>query len=214
MRAGTGLTFQLPLDPRPSILIGIEASHLNRRWPRGYRGTQHETIGASLAAVLQIVPTPERLLGAEEVRRLEKVNARAWYPVSWLLSLMERLDGSLGHYGLLRLGRRRFELSHQSRKSWTSAREIVYGIDEMYHFANRGMDIGGFTVLAFEPGFAHLEKTTPHHCVMEQGILSAGLAALDCPAVIAQTQCFREGADSCVYTISSTRTDERWFGKA
>jgi hypothetical protein len=112
----------------------------------------------------------------------------------------------------LRLGRRRFELSHRTRVPRKSARDVVYGIGEMYHFSNRGRDIGDWTVLQFQPGYAELEKTTPHHCVMEQGILTAGLAALDCPAVIAQTQCFREGAESCVYTISSTRTDALWTG--
>ena len=33
-------------------------------------------------------------------------------------------------------------------------------------------------MLGFEPGKAELEKTTPHHCVMEEGIFSAALLAL------------------------------------
>jgi hypothetical protein len=43
----------------------------------------------------------------------------------------------------------------------------------MYHHANRGTGIGGWKVLRFDAGYAELEKMTPHHCVMEQGILSS-----------------------------------------
>ena len=82
----------------------------------------------------------------------------------------------------------------------------------MYHHANRGTGIGGWKVLRFDPGYAELEKTTPHHCVMEQGILSGALAAVKCPGIVSQKQCFRQGADSCLYVISSSFTDERWFG--
>lgn len=56
-------------------------------------------------------------------------------------------------------------------------------------------------MLTFLPGSAELEKNTPHHCVMEQGILSAALAAVGCPGIVAQRQCFRQGADTCIYTI-------------
>jgi hypothetical protein len=184
-----------------------------RRRPRGYIGTNHETTGASLLSVLHVLPSPEKLLGAERVKKLTNaVQPLGWYPVKLLLALMEDLDKHAGHYGLLRMGRRRFELSHKTRVPQNSARDVVYGIDEMYHFSNRGRNIGGWQVLRFEPGHAELEKTTPHHCLMEQGLLSAAFSAAHCPAVIAQTQCFREGADSCIYTISSTLTDERWSG--
>jgi hypothetical protein len=182
------------------------------RRPKGYVGTNHETIGASLLAVLQILKLPEHVLGAEQVARLQKVDREAWYPVEWLLSLMETLDRSVGHYGLLRMGRRRFELSHKTRLPPRSARDVIYGIDGMYRFANRGTDIGGWQVLRFEPGFAEIEKTTLHHCVMEQGLLSAAFAAANCPSILSQSQCFRQGADSCVYTISSAFSDERWSG--
>jgi hypothetical protein len=82
----------------------------------------------------------------------------------------------------------------------------------MYHHANRGSGIGGWKVLRFDPGYAELEKTTPHHCVMEQGILSGALAAVKCPGIVSQKQCFRQGADACLYVVSSSFTDERWLG--
>jgi hypothetical protein len=47
-----------------------------------------------------------------------------------------------------------------------SARYVVYGIDDFYHFSNRGRNIGGWLVLRFEPGHAELFKTTPHHCLL------------------------------------------------
>ncbi len=113
------------------------------------------------------------------------------------------------------MGRTLFNLSHEARvgKVATCARDILYGIDGMYHHSNRGRVIGGGEVLSFDPGNATLEKTTPHHCIMEQGILSAALSSVGCPGIVSQTQCFREGADACHYVISSSFIDEHSTGK-
>jgi hypothetical protein len=184
------------------------------RRPKGYVGTNHETIGSDILAVYQILRMPEQVLGVDEAQRLSAVKPDAWYPIEWLLDLMERLDEHLGQYALLRMGRTLFKLSHQDRvtRIAKSARDIIYGIDAMYRFANRGRNIGGWKVLEFDPGHAVLEKTTPHHCVMEQGILSEALAAVGWPGIVAQRECFREGADSCIYTVTSTFVDARWSG--
>jgi len=185
-----------------------------QRRPKGYAGIHHETIGSDIISVLQILKLPDQVLGLEESKKLRAVDPHGWYPIAWLLSLMETLDRRIGHYGLVRMGRRLFELSHQERvlQVASSARDILYGLDDMYHHANRGQLIGGWKVLRFDAGYAEIEKTTPHHCVMEQGILSGALAAVRCPGIIAQRECFREGSESCIYTVSSALTDERWSG--
>jgi hypothetical protein len=185
-----------------------------RRKPRGYLGKGHETLGSDILAVFQILKMPEQVLGAEEVRKLSQVQMDGWYPIDWLLDLMDKVDKELGQYGLLQMGRRLFALSHEERlvQVARSAADVIYGIDGMYHHANRGSSIGGWKVIRFDPGYAELEKTTPHHCVMEQGILSGALAAVKCPGIVSQKQCFRQGADSCLYVISSSFTDGRWFG--
>jgi hypothetical protein len=179
-------------------------------------GRRHETIGSDILAVTRILRLPEQVLGAEEAEKLAKVDPTGWYPIEWLLDLMEALDQSVGQFGLMRMGRTLFELSHRERLIETarSARDVVYGIDGMYHHANRGIGIGGWRVIRFEPGHAELEKTTPHHCIMEQGILSGALTAVGCPSNVSQSQCFRQGADACVFVVSSALTDERWGGQA
>jgi hypothetical protein len=183
-----------------------------RRWPKGYLGTGHETLGTTLVSVLAALKVPDQVLGADEVERLKQVSPESWYPIGWLLSIMETLDRSVGHQGLVRTGRRCFEISHRLRVSYRSAFDVVYGIDEMYRHSNRGQGIGGWTVLTFQKGYAEIEKTTPHHCAMEQGILSAALSSAQCPSIVSQSQCFRSGADSCIYTISSALQDDRWSG--
>ena len=191
-----------------------EGQTTRRRKPRGYIGKGHETIGSDIISVMQILKMPEQVLGAEEVKKLARVEMDGWYPIEWLLDLMEKVDKELGHYGLLQMGRKLFALSHEERliQVARSAADVIYGIDGMYHHANRGVGIGGWKVLRFDPGYAELEKTTPHHCVMEQGSLSGALAAVKCPGIVSQKQCFRQGADACLYVISSSFTDERWFG--
>ena len=184
------------------------------RKPRGYFGKGHETIGSDILAVVQILKMPEQVLGADEVQKLARVRKDDWYPIEWLLDLMEKVDKELGHYGLLQMGRRLFALSHEERlvRVARSAADVIYGIDGMYHHANRGMGIGGWKVVRFDAGYAELEKTTPHHCVMEQGILSSALSAVKCPGMVSQKQCFRQGAEACLFVITSSFTDERWFG--
>jgi hypothetical protein len=185
------------------------------RRPKGYVGRQHETLGSDILSVYRILKLPDQVLGVEESHRLRDLDPNAWYPIDHLIELMEQIDKSLGHYGLLRMGRMLFDLSHKERVLQVahSARDIVYGIDGMYRHANRGIGIGGWKVLRFEPGYAELEKTTPHHCVMEQGLLTGALTAVGCPGIVGQSACFRKGDDACIFTISSTFVDEKWLGK-
>ena len=191
-----------------------------KRWPRGYVGRDHVTIGSDIAAVLGSLELlvagddtsgprsgdlVERILGADELARLRAIKLDAWYPIGWLLDLMEKIDRRIGRYGLLRMGRLLFRMSHEARvkEVATCGRDIVYGIDAMYHHANRGEDIGGWRVVAFDDRRAELEKTTPHHCAMEEGILAQALAAVGARAVVGQTECFREGAPLCRFVIQS-----------
>ena len=185
-----------------------------RQRPKGYLGIDHQTIGSDILAVIKILKMPEQILGVEDASRLSAIRPEAWYPIDLMLDLMDKLDREIGRYGLLRMGRKLFNLSHETRVGQvaTCARDIVYGIDDMYHHSNRGRMIGGSEVLGFQPGLATLEKTTPHHCIMEEGILSAALSAVGCPGNVSQSQCFREGAEACHYIISSSFIDERWNG--
>ena len=184
------------------------------RKPKGYVGRNHETIGTDIVAVLQILKLPEQVLGVEEATKLAAVKADDWYPIGWLIDLMEQLDSRIGQYGLLRMGRTIFKNAHEAtaRERLHSARDIVYALDKLYRGSNRGTDIGGWRVLKFEPGYCELEKNTPHHCLMEQGILSEAFAMVACPVMITQKQCIRTGADTCIYALTSSVIGMRWSG--
>lgn len=185
-----------------------------RRRPRGYVGLNHETIGSDILAVLRSMNRPEQVLDEATIVFLRKLKPDDWYPIAILLDLMERMEEELGRFALIKMGRTLFKLSHEQRFLQTakSARDVVYGIDAMYRHANRGTAIGGWRVLAFEPGRAELEKTTPHLCTMEEGILLQALSALGVPANIEQPDCFRQGASFCRFVITSRISDRLWTG--
>jgi hypothetical protein len=185
-----------------------------QRKPRGYVGLNHQTLGSDILSVVAAIPMPPRLLGDETAERLGSVDSDGWYPIDWLLDAMEVLDKRIGNNGLLQMGRKLFELSHaeQFKANAKSAADLIYGIDGMYRHANRGTGIGGWEVVAFEPGRAELEKTTPHHCVMEEGIFSAALLTLEVPAMVQQTQCLRTGSEACRFVLTSPILDEKWMG--
>jgi hypothetical protein len=182
------------------------------RRPRGYYGEDHTTLGSDILAVAKILKLPEQVLGKREWERLQLVKADGWYPIEQLLGLMEILEAHVGRHGLMQMGRKLFEMSHKQRVLLVAktAKDIVYGIDGMYHHANRGRGIGGWHVLKFEPGLCEIEKNTAHHCVMEQGILTEALLSIGCACNVVQTQCFLEGAPTCIYRITSAFVDKRW----
>ena len=185
-----------------------------QRKPRGYVGLNHETLGSDILSVVAAILFPQQLLGAEVAERLGSVDSDGWYPIEWLLDAMEVLSKRIGNNGLLQMGRKLFELSHatQFKANATSAADLVFGIDGMYRHANRGTGIGGWEVLSFEPGRAELEKTTPHHCVMEEGILSTALLTLEVPGLVQQAECLRKGAEACRFVLTSPVHDEKWMG--
>lgn len=179
-------------------------------------GGDHETLGSDILAVPKALSSLSRLgrlgpralldqvLGATVLTRLNAVEPHGWYPVAWLLEMTDVLDTRLGEFGLRRVGRTLFELSHadQVRARLSCGMHIIQGIDAMYRHANRGRDIGGWTVRSVHEHGAMLEKTTPHHCAMEEGIVLAAMAAVDCRVVVSQPTCIRRGDDLCRFEVS------------
>ncbi len=184
------------------------------RHPRGYDGEDHTTLGSDILAVLKILKLPEQVLGAKEWERLKRVKADGWYPIEQLVALMEILEAHVGSYGLMQLGRRIFEMTHKQRVllSARTAKDVLYGLDGMYHYSNRGSGIGGLRVLRFEPGVSEVENTTAHHCVVLQGLITEALLSVGCACNVEQTRCFLQGADNCVFRVTSAFVDKRWAG--
>ncbi len=208
-RPTPGTTTPLPATSVDGTQVGA------RRRPRGYLGSGHETIGSDILAVPAALEhlgregrlgprnLLEQILGAERRAALERIRADGWYPIEELLTMTDVLDARIGAFGLRRVGRTLFQLSHAERTAAAlgCGRDVVFGIDGMYHHANRGRDIGGWTLLDVDDARAILEKTTPHHCAVEEGILAEALATVGCRAVVSQRQCFREGHDLCVFEV-------------
>lgn len=184
------------------------------RRPRGYYGEDHTTLGSDILTVLKILKMPEQVLGKREADRLKDIQPSGWYPIEWFLGVMEIMEAHVGKYGLMQMGRKLFETSHKQRVMLTAtcAKDILYALDGMYHHSNRGRGIGGWQVLKFGAGVAELEKNTAHHCVMEQGMLTEGLLAVGCACNVVQTRCFLDGADTCIFQVTSAFVDKHWTG--
>lgn len=179
-----------------------------------YSNPSHETIGSDILAVMAVLKLPEAVLGAVWVERLHVVQPEQWYPIGTLLELLEQLVKKGGRASLVQMGRQLFRDSHQKRLTpeLTSAGDVLFGIDAMYHHANRGENIGGWQVLRFSPGHALLRKTTPHHCALEEGILYEALHIVGAESLISQVTCMQSGAEACELEIHSSVRDHRWMG--
>lgn len=163
-------------------------------------------------SVLGVVSMPEQTIGPALTKRLREVKPDGWYPIALMIELMETLERKVGGNALRRLGRKLFEVSHAEhvKQIAKSAADILYSFDKLYRTANRGQDIGAWKVVSFGRGTARLEKTTPHHCMMEEGIMLEALATVGVPASVHQERCVRQGADSCLFVATSIVMDERW----
>ncbi len=205
----------LAMLPNASTPGDPASPSLENRHPRGYVGGNHETVGSDLLAVLAVVSDPGVVLGKTFSARLARVTPDGWYPISWMLDLLDLLDERVGQMGLRQMGRKVFRTTHGEhvRQTCYSARDILHGLDELYRRANRGELIGGWTMMDFAPGRAVLECTAPHHCSMVEGLLCEALMTVGVPAVVTQTECFRRGAESCVYQISSAFVGHEWSGE-
>jgi hypothetical protein len=191
------------------------------RKPAGYVGRGHETIGSDILAVQRSLEwmaekatpkLPVQILGQDQLDRLATIKPDGWYPIELLIELMDRVETKLGRYALMKMGRVLFKLSHEGKAPIASGRDVVYGADAMYHAANRGDDIGGWRVITFEPDRAVLEKTTPHHCAMEEGLLLQAFASVGAPSVITQERCIRDGAPLCEFLILPSASGPAWSG--
>ena len=174
------------------------------RKPRGYSSANHETLGTDILALVDAVVLPETILGKTAYARLMSVDAKGWYPVGDLLDAFEQVGMVLGNNSLRKVGASIFKLSHEGalRAAALTPRELLFGFDAMYRFANRGVAIGGWKVLEFGPTRAVLEKATPHHCVVEEGLLVAAMAVCGVEIYVHQQACFRQGADVCQFVLS------------
>ncbi len=179
-----------------------------------YENQTHETIGSDILAVLGVLKMPEVILGAEWVARLRELKPDGWYPINTLLELLEALAKRGGHASMVQMGRQLFRDSHQARLTpeLKSAGDVIFGLDGMYHHANRGEGIGGWQVTRFGPGMAVIEKSTPHFCALEEGILYEALHIVGAESLIVQNRCRTRGDALCEFELRSAVRDDRWLG--
>lgn len=180
-----------------------------------YENLSHETIGQDLLAALHTTKYPLETLGPYWLERLRTIRPASWYPVDTLLELQGQLVRHGGNAALVQLGRQVFRDSHLERLMPTlrSAGDVLFALDAMYRFANRGKNIGGWEVLRFGPGHATLRKTTPQHCALDEGFLYEALRAVDAEALIVQQACRLRGALWCDLELCSPVRDARWMGE-
>lgn len=172
-----------------------------RPQPRAYRGVGHETIGSDIIAVARTLSLPSLSLGADLFTEILTVEPNLWYPIDLLLRAMDRLAMTMTDHQLRHLGRLIYRQSHAGAPLPKTLGELAHGFDAMYHTANRGEGIGGWTVLTLTDREAVLEKSTPGVCVIEEGIAAEVLDAMTFPARISQSQCVRKGHDRCLFHI-------------
>lgn len=146
------------------------------------------------------------VLGNALTDRLDAIDPERWYPVALMLEMERALEEKLGPSGLRRMGRALFkhDLSEMTRTHMKSVRESLSAMDAMYRTHNRGPNLGCWTVRSFTESRAELVKTTPHNCLMEEGILIEACATFDIAVLVTQPECTREGDDHCLYIVTPT----------
>jgi hypothetical protein len=198
--------------PNPRHAPSPERSSRPRRVARGYEGWNHETLGSDLIATFAAVNAVDPRFSEHWMPLVKTLDAQTWYPIDVLLALGFAAEERFGPELLQCIGREIFQRSHAAtfRRSAATIADLAFGIDAMYRTANRGEDIGGWRVLEFADGRTLIEKTTPHPCGIEEGILGAACASLGVAARITQVRCVREGDDTCRFELCAETPSTRW----
>ncbi len=183
--------------------------------PMTYENSSHEALGSDLMAVLNTMRFPEEVLGPYWLERLRSMNHEAWYPMQTMLELQQQVLHRGGRASLVQMGRQFFLDTHHQRMGGKlrSAGDVIYGLDRMYRFANRGQNIGGWEVLGFGPGHGVLRKKTPYHCAVDEGFLHEALQSVGVVVLIVQPACSLTGATTCELELCSSMRDQRWTGE-
>ena len=187
-----------------------------RRFPKGYLGFDHVTRGGDLLAVLDAIIGPDFILGATLAQKIRKLKPDEWVPIALLMELYEKLSEKLGPYHMKQVGWTIVKRYHASDvlKRFHSAEEVVYALDALYRQGNRGTAIGGWKVTLFTPTRCEMEKTTPHHCGMEEGIVEEMMRTLGISTTVYQTDCLRKGSDLCRFVIEPKGSNPPWMKAA
>ncbi|MDP1920827.1 MAG: hypothetical protein Q8L14_31580 [Myxococcales bacterium] len=184
------------------------------RQPRGYLGKGHETIGSDIIAVFEAVRDAEPTLCSHWMPLVRTIDPHGWYPIDLLLTLADVIHERAGSDALASMGRSIFMLSHGRHFPARAASigDLVFSADAIYRRANRGTAIGGWRVLEFAQSLAVIEKTTPHLCQFDEGIMQAGGRALGVAVTISQRRCLLEGDDTCEFVVEGAPGEPLWMG--
>jgi hypothetical protein len=182
-----------------------------QRLPKGYRGIGHQTIGSDLLGIVGTLKMPDIVLGKELAQRMREIKPDGWYPIAQLEEIMEKVRHMQGTFAMRQMGRNLFDASHAAyvRANVHSVRQLLESMDDVYRRANRGTDIGGWKLTAFDPAQAVLEKNTIHDCIMEEGIILQAIDTVGARANVSQTLCFRRGDEFCRYQVTAMG-DRAW----
>lgn len=184
------------------------------RQPRGYLGEGHETIGSDIIAVFEAVRDAEPTLFSHWLPLVRTIDPDGWYPIDLLLTLADVIHQRAGAAALASMGHSIFMLSHERHSSTRAASigDLAFSADAIYRRANRGNAIGGWRVLEFAQSLAVIEKTTPHPCQFDEGIMQAGCRSLGVAVTISQRRCLLKGDDTCEFVVVGAPDEPRWMG--
>jgi hypothetical protein len=182
--------------------------------PAAYVGWHHETRGSDLIAAFAVVNELDPGIAAHWMPLVRTLDATQWYPIDLLLALGMAARERFGEALLRRMGERIFEVSHAPSFRASTVADVAFGIDGLYRAANRGDDIGGWGVVTFTDTHALIEKTTPHACLVEEGILIAACRAVGEPVELRQRTCVQQGAAACLFELTPLNPQPRVWGTA
>ena len=161
--------------------------------------------GLNYLGVFSALTNPNLTLG-ELYQKYKDVDPMEWYDADDFIKITDRIEAKLGAVNLRKIGEKIMEnLYPQFEEVGIKTPDdfIKYFVN-LYDISVKGDEKGKWEIIEADPKKKRylLKKTTPFNCIMEEGILRAGLRYFKgVIPVVKQTVCVKKGDDHCEYEI-------------
>lgn len=161
-------------------------------------------LGAAPRSVVDALLNRDAMLaGFARKDELANLDPKTFYPIDLYLELCKYLEGRLGTYAFLRLGRKMgTAVMNRAFPPEVSSVEAAIAHINTAHQMFCKPAVGKFEIVDRGPANVSVEITTPYNCVLQEGLFYEMAIRYGAPnATVTHGVCRRQGAPACRFEV-------------
>ncbi len=166
--------------------------------------TTQECLGTNIVSVKTQMLNPDIIFKKITKYSYDNISAIKWYPMEQFTLLTDHIEKEFSPNVIRKIGKAIIpEMKKAGVLPEMSPELFLEGLSMVYHQANRGPNIGDWSVIKKEPKHFIMNNSTMHNCHLEEGILLGGISSFggNAPRIV-QTTCVKKGDSFCTFDIT------------